>query len=56
MKSELRGFPIKELSKNEEQYIEATVCDWDAEDRATLEKYLEVSTIEARISQVSGSF
>lgn len=38
---------IKKYSEPEENLIEATVCDWDAEDRATLEKYLEVTTVEA---------
>ena len=38
---------IKRYSEGEEHLIEATIGDWDAEDRATLEKHLEITTIEA---------
>lgn len=38
---------IKKHSEGEEHLIEANVCDWDAEDRATLERHLEITTVEA---------
>ena len=43
---------IKRLSEGEQ--IEATVCDHDAEGRATLERYLGIRTIAARKSIITG--